>query len=126
METPMSKSDLENKIRSLIQTIRIAIKPELAIPTNELSHPVNYRINRLRAQMAELKKIHEQTSASIAKISTNLEALLEEINPKTDAAPHVNEEAASVKDEMPKTKKPGTKKAQAPKTKTEDKNNESI
>ena len=80
----MSQSDFESKIRGIIHTIRVAIKPELAIPSDEANHPINYRIQRLRTQLDELKKMHEQISSSINNVSTNLEGLLEEINPSLE------------------------------------------
>ena len=106
----MSQSDFENKIRGIIHTIRVAIKPELAIPSDEASHPINYRITRLRSQLSDLKKNHEQISASIANISTNLEGLLEEINSNDDPQTPSPAEAPTTKEEKPKSSKSTAKK----------------
>ncbi|MDA9832501.1 hypothetical protein N9C31_02630 [Gammaproteobacteria bacterium] len=112
----MSKSDIENKIRSVIRTIRVAIKPELAIPVNEATHPINYRITRLRTQLDELKKMQANISTSIDHMNTNLEALLDELNSVDTSRDEQGEKDAPVVEE----KKPKAKKAAAKKTTKDD------
>ena len=90
-------SDLENRLKSLINTIRVAVKPELAIPKDQEKFPINYRISRIKDLLGNVSTLQEELNISLKNITTNLEGLLEELN--------TEEEPKTVKTAQPAKKK---------------------
>jgi hypothetical protein len=73
-------SDVDFK--QVIQNIREAINPEVGIPTDQESNPLNYRIQRLTELMAELQIKHQEVDSLIQKAKVNFNELLVNINAK--------------------------------------------
>ena len=92
-------------IQKIIKSIRVAINPELRIPADKESHPVNWRITRIRDLIADTTKKHDELTADLKNIQTNLEGLLEELN-------QIDEADDAPKSE-PSAKTPSTKPAKS-------------
>ena len=110
----MSMSDLENRLKGLINTIRVAIKPELAIPKDQEKFPINYRITRIKDLLTNVSTLQEELNISLKNITTNLEGLLEDLNTDQTAAQE-DKPVEKVKEEKKPAEKKNADKKPAPK-----------
>ena len=73
-------SDVDFK--QVIQNIREAINPEVGIPTDKESNPINYRIQRLTELMTELQTKQKEMDSLVQKTKVNFNELLVNMNAK--------------------------------------------
>lgn len=73
--------DFNSQFKRVLKTVRSTINPEYAVPSDQLHDPVNVRITRLKAGINEAKQLQSNLSLALSKLETNLNALLEEVQP---------------------------------------------
>lgn len=77
-------SDFSKQFDGVLKSIRSTINPEYAIPKGMENEAINVRISRIKALLLELNKAKEEVSSVATKLESNLNGLIEEVQPLLD------------------------------------------
>ena len=79
-------SDFGKQFDGMLKSIRSTINPEYGISEEHADNPVFERVRRLKDVLVEIRKTEKEFSDKIARLETNVSALIEEVSPLLDQA----------------------------------------
>jgi hypothetical protein len=76
---------LKFDLGSIVKNVHNALDPESKLPPDQEKNPLGYRASRLAELVKSVKIKHEELADELAKVETNLEEVVAELNKMTES-----------------------------------------